>query len=332
MGSAHQRCDGLLQPVGGRRLPCRTLLFLVGPTASGKTAVGIEVALRIGAEVLSLDSMSLYRGMDIGTAKPTPAERARVPHHLVDIAEPHEAFSAGRYLEAAEAAIGDIVGRGKRPLFVGGTALYLKALTEGLFHGPSADWALRNRLIAEAEERGVPALHERLSAVDPAAAARIHPNDLRRIVRALEVHEATGRPISEQQTQWGKEAQPGRLCHIVGIRRERAELHERINRRVDTMFAAGLVDEVRRLLADPRGISHAAGQFVGYREVIAHLRGELSLEEAIEKVKAHTRQFAKRQMTWFRSFPQIQWVDAGLDSAVLDLAAQACQAFGLAGT
>lgn len=307
----------------------QTLFFLVGPTASGKTAVGIEVALRIGAEILSLDSMSLYRGMDIGTAKPSAAERARVPHHLIDIAEPHEAFSTGRYLEAAEAAIADVVSRGKRPLFVGGTALYLKALTEGFFRGPSANWALRNRLIAEAEERGVPALHERLRRVDPAAAARIHPNDLRRIVRALEVYEVTGRPISEQQSQWGTEPQAGRLCHIAGIRRERADLHERINRRVDAMFAAGLVEEVRRLLADPRGVSHAASQFVGYREVIAHLRGELSLQEAIQKVKARTRQFAKRQLTWFRSFPQIRWVDARPCDEAGELAAHVIGALGL---
>lgn len=317
------------------------LWFLVGPTASGKTAVGIEVALRVGAEILSLDSMSLYRGMDIGTAKPSPQDRARVPHHLLDLAEPHEAFSTGRYLAAAERAIADVAGRGKRPLFVGGTALYLKALTEGFFQGPSADWTLRNRLIAEAEESGVPALHERLKAVDPAAAARIHPNDLRRIVRALEVHEATGRPISEQQTQWwhrasGGDAQPGRLCHIAGIRRDRAELYERINRRVEAMFAAGLVDEVRRLLRGTHsapnvspGISHAAGQFVGYREVIAHLGGELTLAEAIERVKTRTRQFAKRQLTWFRSFPQIRWVDAGPDSTPAGLAAEVCRAFGL---
>jgi tRNA dimethylallyltransferase len=305
------------------------LWFLVGPTASGKTAAGIEAALHIGAEILSLDSMSLYRGMDIGTAKPTPQERARVPHHLIDIAEPHEAFSTGRYVEAAEGAVAEIAARGKRPLFVGGTALYLKALTEGFFHGPSADWGLRNRLIAEAGERGVPVLHERLKGVDPAAAARIHPNDLRRIVRALEVHASTGRPISEQQTQWGREAQPGRLCHIVGIRRERTDLHERINRRVDAMFASGLVEEVRRLLADPRGISHAAGQFVGYREVIAHLRGETTLDECIERVKARTRQFAKRQLTWFRSFPQIQWVDAGPESSTREITREVSRRFGL---
>lgn len=305
-----------------------TLFFLVGPTASGKTAVGIEAALRIGAEILSLDSMAVYRGMDIGTAKPTADERARVPHHLLDLAAPHEAFSTGRYLEAAEAAVADVASRGRRPLFVGGTALYLKALTEGFFHGPAADWPLRRSLIAEAEERGTPALHERLRAVDPAAAARIHPNDLRRIVRALEVYQATGRPISEQQTQFGRPSERHE-CRIAGIRRERSDLHERINRRVEAMFAAGLLDEVRRLLESPPGISHAAAQFVGYREAIAHLRGKLSLPEAIEKVKARTRQFAKRQLTWFRSFPQICWVDAGPASTAEALAESVVSAFGL---
>lgn len=309
-------------------MPRQRLWFLVGPTASGKTAVGVEVALRIGAEILSLDSMSVYRGMDVGTAKPSPAERARVAHHLLDIAEPHEAFSTGRYVAAAEAAIADLSARGKRPFFVGGTALYLKALTEGLFSGPAANWALRNRLIAEAEAKGAPALHRRLQDVDPAAASRIHPNDLRRIVRALEVHEATGRPISEQQTQFGSPS-PRFDCVLAGIRRDRGELYDRINRRVDAMFAQGLVEEVRALLARPGGISHAAAQFVGYREVIAHLRGELSLGDAIERVKARTRQFAKRQGTWFRSFPQIRWVEARPCDRPEDLADRVVAALGL---
>jgi len=310
-------------------MPRPRLWFLVGPTASGKTAVGLEVALAIGAEILSLDSMSLYRGMDIATAKPSAADRARVPHHLIDLAEPHEAFSTGRYLEAARAAIADVLARGRRPLFVGGTALYLKALTEGFFDGPPADWSLRSRLLAEAEERGTAALHERLKAVDPAAASRIHPNDLRRIVRALEVHQATGRPISEQQTQFGSPS-PTYRCVLAGIARERSDLYARINRRVDAMFDAGLVDEVRALLARPGGISHAAAQFVGYREVIAHLRGELSLAEAIEKVKSRTRRFARKQATWFRKFPQIRWVRAEPESSVADLAARVVAELGLA--
>jgi len=280
--------------------PERTRLwFLVGPTASGKTAVGIEVAEQVGAEILSLDSMAIYRGMDIGTAKPTAAEQARVPHHLIDLVEPHEAFSTGRYVEAAETAIADMAARGRRPLFVGGTALYLKALTEGFFDGPPADWPLRERLEAEAAEHGTSPLHERLRRVDPAAAARIHPNDLRRVVRALEVYETTGAPISEQQTQFGSPSQDYE-CIVAGLRRDRAELYERINRRVDAMFAAGLVEEVEGLLEAPRGISHAAAQFVGYAEIIAHLRGEMTLEEARGKVKTRTRRFARRQLTWFR--------------------------------
>ncbi len=310
--------------------PERTRLwFLVGPTASGKTAVAIEVAERVGAEILSLDSMAIYRGMDIGTAKPTAAEQARVPHHLIDLVQPHEAFSTGRYVEAAEAAIADVTARGRRPLFVGGTALYLKALTEGFFDGPSADWALRERLEAEAAEHGTSALHERLRRVDPAAAARIHPNDLRRIVRAIEVYETTGAPISEQQAQFGSPS-PDYECIVAGLRRGRAELYERINRRVDAMFSAGLIEEVRGLLEDPRGISHAAAQFVGYAEIIAHLRGEMTIEEAREKVKTRTRRFARRQLTWFRSMDFIRWVDAAAGNAVADLAASVVAALGLA--
>jgi tRNA dimethylallyltransferase len=307
--------------------PRQRLWFLVGPTASGKSAVGVEVAARVGAEILSLDSMALYRGMDIGTAKPSPEERARVPHHLIDLVEPHEAFSTGRYLEAAEAAIAGVVARAKLPLFVGGTALYLKGLTEGFVRGPGADWELRNRLMAEATERGTPALHERLQALDPAAAARIHPNDLRRIVRALEVAETMGKPISALQTQFGRPSERFE-CILAGIRRDRAELYERIDRRVDAMFEAGLVDEVRRLLRDPRGISHAASQFVGYREVIAHLRGEMTLEEAREKVKFRTHQFARHQFTWFKRFP-IRWVEAAPDSTDGDLADAVIRELGL---
>ena len=303
------------------------LWFLVGPTASGKSAVGLVLAERVGAEILSLDSMAVYRGMDIGTAKPSADDRARVPHHLLDLVDPCEAFSTGRYVAAAEAAIADVAGRGRLPLFVGGTALYLKALTEGFFNGPAADWELRDRLKAEAAERGVPALHARLQAVDPRAAARIHPNDLRRIVRALEVHETTGQPISEQQTQFGSPS-PRYGCLLAGIRRDRRELYERINRRVDAMFEAGLMEEVAALLREPRGISHAASQFVGYREAIACLRGELTLEEATELVKTRTRQFAKRQLTWSRRFPQIRWVDAQPDSSTEALAEHAAAALG----
>ncbi|MFP4056534.1 MAG: tRNA (adenosine(37)-N6)-dimethylallyltransferase MiaA [Candidatus Brocadiia bacterium] len=305
------------------------LWFLVGPTASGKSAAGIELAQRIDAEVLSLDSMAVYRGMDVGTAKPSPQDRARVPHHLLDLVEPHEAFSTGRYVEVAEAAIVEVRARGKRPLFVGGTALYLKALTEGFFEAPAADWELRNRLKAEAVAHSSAALHERLRGLDPAAAERIHPHDLRRIVRALEVYHLTGRPISEQQRR-STRPPPGRECLLAGLWWGREALHERIDRRVDAMFEAGLVDEVRRLLADPRGISHAASQFVGYREVIAALQGEHSLEEARRRTKTRTHRFARRQLTWFRKFPHIRWVEASAYSTTVDLADALAEALGLA--
>ncbi len=295
------------------------LWFLVGPTASGKSAVGVEVAERLGAEILSLDSMAVYRDIDIATAKPPPELRRRVPHHLLDLVGPHEAFSTGRYLEAAHQAVADIAARGKQPLFVGGTALYLKALTEGFFEGPEANWEIRTRLKAEARRLGTPALHQRLAQVDPQTAAAVHPNDLRRIVRALEVYEITGRPVSQVRTQFGSPSERYH-CVVAGIRRDRRDLHERINRRVDEMFAAGLVEEVRSLLARPEGVSHAVRQFVGFEEVAAALRGELSVAAARERIKARTRQFAKRQLTWFRKFPQIRWVDAGPGASVAELA------------
>jgi len=289
-------------------------VFLVGPTASGKSSVALCLAEMISrggqrrGEIISLDSMQLWRGMDIGTAKPTPQERERVPHHLVDVLEPSESFSVARYVEAAEAAVAEIAGRGRVPLFVGGTALYLKALVAGLFEGPSADWTLRTQLRRIAAERGSLHLHERLRTIDPAAAARIHPNDLRRIIRALEVYEKTGTPISELQRQWA--AENPHPPPIFGIARDRADLYDRINRRVDQMMEEGFLDEVRRLLGRRPG--REATQALGYRELIAHLDGEIeSLEEAVELIKRNTRRFAKRQLTWFRAFPEITWIQVG---------------------
>jgi len=312
------------------------LVFLVGQTATGKGAAGFELAKRIGAEILSLDSMKIYRGMDIGTAKP-PAERrcgtgfqpvtehgqghgqdasatgAAVRYHLLDLADPSEHFSTALYVRAAETAIAEIIGRGAVPLFVGGTVLYLKALTEGLFEGPGADAEFRSRIRREAAELGTAVLHERLGRVDPAAAARIHPNDLRRIERALEVFELTGRPISELQTQFGRPSEKYESV-ILGLRREEADLHERIARRVDAMMAAGWLDEVRRLTGSGTGaLGKEASQAVGYKELAAHLRGECSLEEAVELVKLRTRQFAKAQRTWFKRIPGIWWLDVAKD-------------------
>jgi len=360
--------------------PAADCWFLTGPTAAGKTDVGIELARRLGAEIVSLDSMALYRGMDIGTAKPTPQQRAAVPHHLIDVIEPHEEYSLARYLDEAARCVAEIRGRGREALFVGGTPLYLKGLLRGIFEGPPADRRLRRALREEAQRDGPETLHRRLARLDPAAAERLHPNDLKRIIRALEVYEKTGRPISELQRQFeaGRQAEE---CRVFVLDRPRAELHERINRRVDAMFAAGLVGEVRGLLrgwggAGGRGtipfsqsencigrrgtvpfsqsencigrrgtvpfsqsesgdtgrrgtvpfslrenwdspLSRTARQAVGYREVIEHLRGERGLAETVELVKRHTRQMAKRQMTWFRSLSECRFVavEGGVEPA-----------------
>ncbi len=287
--------------------PVADCWFLTGATACGKSALALPLAERLGAEILSLDSMAVYRGMDIGTAKPTAVERRRVPHHLVDLVEPDEEFSIADYVAAAHRAVDDVRGRGCVPLFVGGTPLYLKALLRGLFVGPVADWDFRRRMEAEAAELGDEHLHGRLAAVDAVAAARLHPRDRRRIIRALEVFEQTGEPISSLQGQFDR-ARPAAECRCFVIERARDELTARIDERVDAMFGAGLVEETRRLLDVGRGagrtLSRTAGQAVGYREVIEHLRGERDLAATVELVQLRTRQFSKRQMTWFRSLSE----------------------------
>ncbi|MEE8451988.1 MAG: tRNA (adenosine(37)-N6)-dimethylallyltransferase MiaA, partial [Thermoguttaceae bacterium] len=266
--------------------------FLSGPTAAGKTAVGIELARRLGAEILSMDSMALYRQMDIGTAKPSPSQREAVPHHLIDLIEPHEEFSLAQYVEAAHHQVEEIKSRGREALFVGGTPLYLKGLLRGIFDGPPADWEFRERLQKEAREHGSGVLHQRLAQVDPTSAERLHPNDERRLIRALEVYEKTGSPISELQQQFeiGREAD---ACRVFVLDWSREQLHSRIERRVDEMFAAGLVDEVQAVLDRPEPPSRTAGQAVGYREVIDHLDGKQDLPETVELVKSHTRQLAR---------------------------------------
>lgn len=283
--------------------------FLTGPTASGKTVVGLALARRIVAEIVSMDSMALYRGMDIGTAKPTPDERREVPHHLVDVLDPHEEFSLAQYVDAADQAVRAIRRRGRAVLFVGGTPLYLKALLRGIFDGPAADWPLRRRLLDEAARKGPDMLHQRLAQVDPEAAERLHPNDLRRIIRALEVHEKTGQPISRLQEQFDR-ARPADQCRVFVLTWPRETLYERINGRVCQMFDAGLVDEVRRLLANPRGLSRTASQALGYSEVIEFLQRGGHIAKTIELVQTHTRQFAKRQGTWFRGLSECRFVAA----------------------
>jgi len=287
--------------------PALDCWFLTGPTATGKTDVGIELARRIDAEIVSMDSMALYRDMDVGTAKPTPDQRRAVPHHLIDLIEPHEEYSLARYIEAARRAVEEIESRGRKVLFVGGTPLYLKGLLRGIFEGPPADWDLRKRLGEEAHRHGSQHLHHRLAEIDPTAAGRLHPNDARRIIRALEVYDKTGRPISEFQRQFdvGREADE---CRVFVMNWPHRDLHARINDRVDGMFSAGLVEEVRRLLAGPQPLSRTARKAVGYREVVEHLDGRRGLPETIELVKTHTRQLAKRQRTWFRSLSECRFV------------------------
>jgi tRNA dimethylallyltransferase len=293
--------------------------FLTGATASGKSDVGVELAARIGAEIISMDSMALYRGMDVGTAKPSPGQRGAVPHHLVDVLEPHEESSLAQYLSVAQLAVEAIRSRGREALFVGGTPLYLKGLLRGIFAGPAADWELRRELQTEADSRGPEVLHRRLAEVDPEAARRLHPHDTRRIIRALEVHSKTGRPISSLQRQFdaGRAAE---ACRVFVLARPRAELYRRIDRRVERMFAEGLVEEVCGLLSNPRPLSKTARQAVGYREVVEHLSGHRGLEETIELVKTHTRQFAKRQETWFRSLSECRFVPVSGETSPSDIA------------
>jgi len=277
--------------------------FLTGPTASGKTGVGIELARRLGAEIISLDSMAIYRGMDIGTAKATPEQRAAVRHHMLDVVDPDEEYSVARYVDEVHGLIGEIRSRGREVLFVGGTPLYLKALLRGLFEGPPADWEFRRQVEAELHEVGQQALHQRLKQIDPVTASRLHPNDTRRLIRALEVYKVTGQPISHLQLQH-EEAVPTESCRVFVLKWDRQQLHERIDWRVDQMFAAGLVDEVRGLLAGGRALSQTASQAVGYREVLEHVAGRRDLEETRARMKTRTRRFAKRQSTWFRSLSE----------------------------
>ena len=279
-------------------------IYLTGPTAAGKTEIGVALARRLNAEVLALDSMTLYRGMDIATAKPSVAARAGIAHHLIDMIDPWESASVAAYRDWAAAVARQVEERGKRVLFVGGTPLYLKALLRGLFTGPAADRELRMRLDREALAHGAPVLHSRLAALDPGAAGRLHPNDRRRIVRALEVIELTGQPISDLQTQHDRPA-PSSVC-VLAIDVPRASLHDRINRRVIHFMTSGLVDEVRRLQAGPQPLSRVAAQAIGYAEVIAMLAGQATLSQTVERIQARTRQFAKRQVTWFRGLEEVR--------------------------
>ncbi len=290
------------------RIPCLHSWYLSGATATGKTAVGLALARRLDAEIISLDSMAIYRGMDIGTAKPSAAEQAEIRHHLIDIRDPCEDFSVAEYVASAENAIAEIRGRGKLPLFVGGTPLYLKTLLRGLDDVPPADWEFRSQVAAELEHAGSDALYRRVQQVDPLAASQLHPHDTRRLIRVLEVHRATGEPLSHRQFAF-EEGRPATECRVFVLRRDRGELHGRIEQRVTSMLAAGLVDEVRQLAAARGGLGRTAGQAVGYCEILEMLAGKCNEAAAVARIRQRTRRFAKRQETWFRSLSECRFLD-----------------------
>jgi tRNA dimethylallyltransferase len=289
---------------------------LTGPTACGKTELALALAQHVPLEIISMDSALVYRGLDIGTAKPSPAIRGAVPHHLIDILDPTESYSAGRFARDAGALIDEIRARGRLPLLVGGTLLYLRALRDGLSPLPRADRSVRAELDAQAAELGLKALHERLRQLDPAAAARIAPSDRQRIQRALEVHALTNRPISELQRVDDARKRPAVLA-IALVPESRTELAARIERRFDAMVAAGFVGEVERLRARGDLTSDMpAMRAVGYRQIWAHLDGRCTLKEARAKAIVATRQYAKRQLTWLRGDTRIEtWPALAADLA-----------------
>jgi len=284
------------------------MVLVLGVTASGKGRLGFELARTLDGEIISIDSMKVYRRMNIGTAKPSREARQQVPYHLIDVVEPSEPFSVGVFLDKALAAIDNIRGRGKAVVAVGGTALYIKALLYGLFEGPGGDEQIRAELRAQAAQEGVPHLHEALRRIDPEAADRISANDAKRIIRALEVYRLTGQPISSFQKQFDAE-RPRHDWTILGLRREKAVESHRINARVRKMIELGLVDEVKSLLAEDKPLSRQARCAIGYAEIIDHLEGRMSLEEAVEEIKKNTRRLAKGQRTWFKTFRQVNWLD-----------------------
>ena len=279
------------------------VLVILGPTASGKSELAMQIARQVGGEILSVDSMQVYRGMDIGTAKPTPAERQEIRHHAIDLVNADEAFTVARFVELADGVIQNAAARKVPLIATGGTPLYYKALFEGLFDGPGADPALRERLRLQTNEQ----LHSRLAQVDPAAAARIHVPDTKRLIRALEIYELTGKPITSFQTEWASRVVRHQATW-VGLEWDREAVNRRINARVKGMMAAGWLDETRGLLERYGTLTGTGGEATGYHELARHLAGEMSLDNALEQIKIATRQLARRQMKWFRRFPGVHWM------------------------
>ena len=273
--------------------------YLTGPTAAGKTAVGLELADIISAEIISLDSMAIYRRMDIGTAKPDATAQRRCPHHLIDLVDPTDEYSLHDYVAAAWEMAEVIRARGKRVLFVGGTPLYLKALLRGILIGPGPDWDFRDSVADEASRLGPEQLHERLQQVDPLCAAKLHPHDLRRVIRALEVYKLTGTPLGHLQLQFDQPT-PRDSCRVFQLEWSREAIRDRIERRIEMMMAAGFEDEVATLRSEFSELSRTARQAVGYHEMFDYFDGATTRDEAIDLIKIRTKQFAKRQRTWFR--------------------------------
>lgn len=284
------------------------LICICGPTASGKTALSVALAKQLHTEIISADSMQIYRGMDIGTAKPTEAERAGVPHHLLDVCAPGETFSVARYVELADAAAQDILSRGMVPVVAGGTGLYMDALIEcSVFSGDETDLSVREKYQRMAVEQGNEAVHACLAAVDPAAAERLHPNNLKRVIRALEVYEQTGMTLDEFNRLHKRPAPKYQALKIGVCPAERQILYDRIDRRVDQMLEDGLLDETRRLLGSG-ALAGTAAQAIGYKELLGYLRGEQPLEECVALLKQRSRNYAKRQLTWLKRDDNIHWI------------------------
>jgi tRNA dimethylallyltransferase len=289
-------------------------IFIAGPTAVGKSEIALALAEQLGGEIISADSMQVYRGLDIGTAKPSPADRARVPHHLIDIYDLAESFDAAQFIRLAQKAVEEIQARGHVPVFCGGTGLYFKAFLSGLGEAPSTNPELRAELEAASFEALLRELRER----DPAAYEKIDKQNPRRVIRAVEVIRLTGKKFSEQRAEWKSTVHSPQSEVFFCFTRQPADLHARINARVDAMFARGLVDETRGLLQHGLVENKTAMQAIGYRQVVEHLRGERSLEETIEQVKIRTRQFAKRQLTWFRRQLDPEWMELKPDEPLED--------------
>ena len=285
------------------------MVLLAGPTAVGKSEIALRLAEKIGGEIISVDSMQVYRGLDLGTAKPPPADRARVPHHLVDVVDVNEPFDAAKFVERARRAVAEIQSRGRVPILCGGTGLYFKAFLEGLGDAPPADAKLR----AELEATPLADLLRELAERDPITYETIDHQNPRRVIRAIEVIRLTGQPFSKQRSDWKTKNSKLKTKNSFGLTRSNTDLHARIEARVDDMFRRGLVAETEQLLERGLAQNQTALQALGYRQVVEHLRGERSLAETIELVKIRTRQFAKRQMTWFRGQMDLEWIELKAD-------------------